>query len=392
MTVEQEQPLQRTPLYEVHQKHRARIIDFLGWEMPLSYEGSGKEHLAVRKSVGLFDVSHMGRFEIEGPDAVKLINMLTTNNVRSLVPNKAQYSTMCNENGGVIDDLLVYKEFDDKLLMVVNAGNRTKDLNWINSHKSDFNVEVRDVSDQTALLALQGPKALEVLSRLADINLEDIAYYHFNRGNIADVETLISRNGYTGEDGFELWLPAEKAKFVWQMLMEVGEPEAIKPCGLGARDTLRLEVGFPLYGHELTEDITPLEAGLGWATKLDKGDFIGREALIRQALVRQKERGLKKRLVGLKMQPQPEGTPVPRQGFTVLQNKEKDGKKVREKVGELASGAISPSLKVGIATGFLERNSAGLGADVQIDIRGVSYEAQVTGLKFYTNGSARTKH
>jgi len=362
--------LRRTSLFEIHQKAGAKLVPFAGWEMPLRYEGIITEHLSVRTSVGLFDVSHMGRIWVTGPDSVDFVNFITTNNVKRLQEYQAQYSAMCNELGKTLDDLLVYR-MPNSLIMVVNAANRDDDLDWLREHQDGFDVDIEDRTEQTSLLALQGPKAQEVLTKLTTLPLDEIQYYRFLEGPVDGVDTVVSRTGYTGEDGFELLLPADASKSIWTKLMEAGQELGIKACGLGARDTLRLEMGYCLYGHELDKTITPLEAGLGWITKLRKKDnFIGREALREQ-----ESNGLKRQLIGIALLE----SGFPRQGFPIMHNE--------EEVSKLVSGTLSLSLGFGIGTRFVSPDLSEPGTRMGIDIRGKLVPAEVRELPFYKEGT-----
>ncbi|MBT7504337.1 MAG: glycine cleavage system aminomethyltransferase GcvT, partial [Gemmatimonadales bacterium] len=328
--------LKRTPLHDRHVAAGGKIVPFAGFEMPVQYRtGITAEHRAVRETAGLFDVSHMGEFMVRGPGALDLIQRISVNDASKIEVGQAQYSAMCLETGCVIDDLIIYR-FTDRYMLVVNASNMEKDLAWVLKHAADFEVDVEDVSDATGLLALQGPAAREILRPLANIDVDEVKYYRFVEGEVAGVPAVISGTGYTGEDGFELYVSAEHAAALWDVLLAKGEGAGLIPAGLGARDSLRLEVGYALYGNDLDEEHTTLESGLGWVTKLDKGDFIGREALAAQ-----KEAGVGRRLVGLRL----EGRGFPRPGYEVLS----DG----EVVGQLTSGTVSPSLGFGVAMGYV---------------------------------------
>ncbi|HEY7746272.1 MAG TPA: glycine cleavage system aminomethyltransferase GcvT, partial [Desulfuromonadales bacterium] len=287
--------LKKTPLNEVHRKLGARMVEFGGWDMPVQYKGVIEEHLAVRGAAGLFDVSHMGEIEVKGPGAIAYIQELTINDASTLVNGQIQYSAFCYPHGGVVDDVTLYRFDHDHYLFCVNASNADKDFAWMEEVLEEGNfpgVTLRNRSAEFAQLALQGPAAPAILARLTDTDLAKIAYYHFYEGLVAEVPTIISRTGYTGEDGFELYFAPQAAEQVWNALMEAGAPDGLAPIGLGARDTLRLEMKYALYGHELSPEITPLEAGLGWITKLEKPGFIGRDALLRQ-----KQAGVPRRLV-----------------------------------------------------------------------------------------------
>src|SRR5215468_4273561 len=285
----------RTPLFAVHKALGARMIPFGGWEMPVEYSGIAKEHSAVRTMAGLFDVSHMGEFEIRGPEALDLVQHITSNDASKLVDGQAQYSAMPYPHGTAVDDLLVYRHSAEHFILVVNAANISKDFEWINSHNR-VDAGVEDVSDDTTLLALQGPKAIDILQPLTHTQLRDLKYYHFEHGKILNVDAIVSRTGYTGEDGFELYFSAAESELVWKGLLEAGAPSGLVPSGLGARNTLRLEAKYLLYGNDMDGTTSLLEAGLGWIVKLEKEDFIGREALLKQ-----KQEGVKRRLVGFEM-------------------------------------------------------------------------------------------
>ncbi|MHC4925284.1 MAG: glycine cleavage system aminomethyltransferase GcvT, partial [Planctomycetota bacterium] len=302
------EPLKRTPLYEEHVALNGKMVPFAGYEMAVQYPtGITAEHKAVREAAGIFDVSHMGEFMVSGPEALELVQHISVNDASRLEVGQAQYSAMCLENGCIIDDLIVYR-FADHYMLVVNASNLPKDLAWIQGHAENFAARVEDHSDQTALIALQGPAAREILRPLCDVDVDDVAYYRFLEGTVAGAPAVISGTGYTGEDGFELYLGADDAVTVWRALMDEGDDCGLLAAGLGARDSLRLEMGYALYGNDLDEEHTPLESALGWITKLDKGDFVGREALAAQ-----KEAGVTRRLVGIKLT----GKGFPRPGYTV---------------------------------------------------------------------------
>lgn len=364
--------LKRTPLYEEHVAAGGKMVPFAGFEMPVQYPGGiTAEHRAVREAVGLFDVSHMGEFVVSGPQSLDLVQRISINDASKMDVGQAQYSAMCTDSGGVVDDLLVYR-FDDRYMMVVNASNLEKDWAWVTSHVGDLDVDVRDVSEETALLAVQGPRAREALSPLVDLDLDAVRYYRFTEAEVAGVPAVVSGTGYTGEDGFELYVPARDAIAVWKAVLAAGEPVGIRLAGLGARDSLRLEMGYALYGNELDEAHTPLESGLGWVTKLDKGDFVGRDALAAQ-----KAAGVSRRLVGLV------GTErgFPRSGYGIL-----SGGGV---VGSVTSGTMSPSVAVGIAMGYVPAVLSATGTQLQIDARGRPFGAVVSQTPFYTKGSIR---
>jgi aminomethyltransferase len=361
-------PLKRTPLYNVHTSLGAKIVPFAGFEMPVQYPtGITAEHKAVREKAGLFDVSHMGEFIVRGPQAVDFVNYVTTNDVAALKPGQAQYSTILREDGTIVDDCLVYRA-EDRVLMVVNGSNIDKDFAHISRFVRDFDVTLADISDQIALLALQGPDAARILQRHTDTDLSKIKYYEFVTGKIAGVDKVyISRTGYTGEDGFELYFPAEYAEKIWKALTASGE---VTPAGLGARDSLRLEMGMALYGNDLDDTTTPLEASLGWLVKIKKGDFVGRDALVRQ-----KEAGLKRKLVGFTTSERS----FPRHGYPVFVNGESSG--------EVRSGTMSPTLGIPIGTAYVPPQFAAEGSPLEIEIRGRRVPGVVQKMPFYKNGS-----
>jgi aminomethyltransferase len=365
--------LRRTPLYEEHLAARGKMVPFAGYEMPVHYAaGITAEHSTVRGAVGLFDVSHMGEFEIRGPQALDLVQYVTTNDASTLEPGQAQYSALPSEEGTLLDDLLVYRLGAHHYMLVVNAANREKDLAWIRRFVDRFDAELTDRSDEIALLALQGPRAEQVLAGLTGVDLTSIAYYRFEEGEVAGVRGVISRTGYTGEDGFELYLPASEAVRVWRALLSEGEESGILAAGLGARDSLRLEMGYALYGNDLDDSRTPLEAGLGWVTKLDKGEFVGREALLRH-----REEGPREKLVGFRLAERG----FPRPGHVILSGD--------EPVGAVTSGTVSPSLGMGIGLGYLPARLAEPGGSIEIEIRSQRFHAEVVHPPFYTGGSIR---
>jgi len=355
--------LKKTPLNAVHKKAGARMVDFGGWEMPVQYQGVIEEHLAVRHAAGLFDVSHMGEIKVSGPGALAFIQELTINDASRLENGQVQYNAICYPHGGVVDDVTLYRFDAEHYLFCVNAANTDKDFAWMEEvfEDGDFpGVSLHNVSDDYAQLALQGPAAELILSRLTDTALGDIAYYHFYEGLVTDVPAIISRTGYTGEDGFELYFAADAAETLWNALMEAGADEGLAPIGLGARDTLRLEMKYALYGHELSPEISPLEAGLGWITKLDKPSFIGRDALLKQ-----KAAGVPRRLVGFAMTE----PGIPRADYPVFAGE--------RQVGVVTSGTMSPSLRVGIGLALVEPVSAAVGSELQIGIRNRRVGARV---------------
>lgn len=341
------------------------MVDFAGWDMPVQYSSIVAEHQAVRTSVGLFDISHMGRLEFSGPDAYRFLNFLTTNNVRNLDVGEIQYSLIVNERGGILDDVLVYR-FPDNYLMVVNASNREKILRWIEDRRDDYNFTLRDLTLSHCMLALQGPLAETILNPLVDIDLKQIRYYRGAGAHALDQSLLVSRTGYTGEDGFEIIIPADYGIQFWEILMQAGAPHGILPCGLGCRDTLRLEAAMPLYGHEMDESIDPYTAGLGFAVKLDKTPFVGQ-----QSLAEIKQRTDRPKRVGLELS----GKRIAREGALLFSND--------TQVGRITSGTFSPTFEKPIAMGYLPTHLATPGTSLEADIRGTRVPTQVTPLPFY---------
>jgi len=357
--------LKRTPFYELHEQAGAKLIDFGGFEMPVQYDSIRKEHNAVRESVGMFDVSHMGEFFVTGDEAEALLQHVTVNDVTKLVEGKAQYTAMCYEHGGIVDDLLVYKLFDNTgYMLVVNASNIEKDFEWIQKN-NDFDAEVHDQSDDTCLLAVQGPNSIKTLQKLTDSNLRDISFYSYQMGTLAGFDDVVlSATGYTGEKGFELYFDKNLVdpEKIWEDIMEAGQEFDIEPCGLGARDTLRLEMGFALYGNDITKDTHPLEARMGWLTKLDKGDFIGRDALLEA-----KENGLERKLVGFTID---DRRSIPRKGYTILDGNDNE-------IGFVTSGSRSITLDKNIGMGYVAIDEAEEGNTINIEIRNKTAEATV---------------
>ena len=365
-----EPALKQTPLNAAHRRLGGRMVEFGGWDMPVQYpSGTVEEHAATRTRAGLFDVSHMGEIEVQGPDAVAFVNRLCSNDASKLVDGQAQYSALTTERGTVVDDLLVYRFGPEHLLLVVNASTTDKDWDWITSHKRDERVELTNRSADFCQIAIQGPSALRILQTLTRTPLEEIKYYHFREGEVDGVPGVISRTGYTGEDGFEVYAAPDKAEQLWNRMLEAGrhgEPDGILPCGLAARNTLRLEAGMALYGHEITDETTLLEANLGWITKLNKGDFNGREALARQ-----KEEGVRRKLVGFE---------VTDRGIA------RDGQDVYvegSKVGQVTSGSPAPYLKKNIGMAYVPAEHAEQGREIQVDVRGRMVGARVVPVPFY---------
>jgi len=364
--------IKKTPFSPCHAARGGRIVPFAGYEMPVQYSGIQSEHMAVRRDVGMFDLSHMGEFFVRGKDAFDFLDRMTTNDLSTIGVGEAQYTCMCYPHGGIVDDLLVYR-FDDCFMLVVNASNIEKDWEWLNSHVEDSeDVVLENGSDATALLAVQGPASQEVLLSVSDEDLDAIHFYSFIEGRVCGREMVISRTGYTGEDGFELYMSPDDAVFIWEQVENAGKDFGIKPVGLGARDTLRLEMKYALYGNDIDDTTNPLEAGLGWIVKLKKGDFLGRNALLEA-----KAAGLSRRLIGLVL----EGRRIARKGFTVYL----DG----EPVGEVRSGTLSPVSGKSIATAYVEWKYRKSGTDLEVDFRGKRVPAVVVKTPFYKEGSHR---
>lgn len=357
-------PMQ-TSLHDIHVEAGARMVDFAGWSMPVQYSGVIDEHRAVRQAAGLFDVSHMGEFRVSGPESEAFLQSMTPNDVTRLAPGRAHYSGLLTESGTYVDDLLIYRLGDEEFLLVVNAANRAKDFAWLESHSIE-GIELEDVSSSYALLALQGPAAREILRGLASCDLNAIRYYAFEEAEVAGENAIVSRTGYTGEDGFELYLEPSAAPEIWRRLISAGSSLGLVPAGLGARDTLRLEAGMALYGHEIDEATTPLEAGLDWVVKLDQGEFLGRDALLAQ-----RQSGPKKKLIGLEVQ----GRGIARQGHAVVV----DG----VEVGRVTSGTWSPTFEKAIGMAHVPAELAEVDRDLTLDVRGRSVPARVVALPFY---------
>jgi aminomethyltransferase len=357
---------QSTPLLDCHRQAGGKIVEFAGWWMPVQYSGVIEEHQAVRKAAGLFDVSHMGEFSVRGPQAEAFLQRMTPNDVTKLVDGRAHYSGFLTEDGTYVDDILIYRLGEGDYMVVVNAGNQRADFAWLESHLDGAEVDLADHSNDTALLALQGPKAPAILAGLTSTALDAIRYYGFAKGEIAGHPAIVSRTGYTGEDGFELYLEPSAAPKVWQALLEAGAPEGLIPAGLGARDTLRLEAAMALYGHELDRNTTPWEAGLGWVVKLEAGDFLGRDALIRQ-----KDEGAPRQLVGFEVT----GRGIAREGYSLTT---KDGVE-----GVVTSGTWSPTFEKAIGLGYLPSEAAEEGEDLMITVRKREVEAKTVAIPFY---------
>ena len=362
--------LRRTPLNRVHRELGGRMVDFGGWDMPVQYPaGTIEEHLRTRNHCGLFDVSHMGEIEVRGTDAIPFVNRITSNDVTKLIDGQAQYSALTTHNGTVVDDLLVYRFAPDHLLLVVNAGTTEKDWDWISSHNGGESVKLKNVSADYCQLAIQGPDALALLQKLTSVPLAGIKYYHFTQGEVDGVPSIVSRTGYTGEDGFEVYAASDKAEQLWNKILDVGAvgtDNGVLPCGLAARNTLRLEAGMSLYGHEIDETTTLLEANLGWICKLDKGEFVGRAKLARQ-----KEEGVQRRLVGFE---------VTDRGIARDDQEVVVGEK---RVGKVTSGSPAPFLKKNIGFAYVPAELATVGGEIKIDVRGRLVGAQIVKTPFY---------
>lgn len=359
--------LRKTPLFSSYSKYNAKVIDFAGWALPVQYEGIIAEHQAVRNAAGVFDVSHMGEIEIKGKDAFGFVQNLVVNDISVLEDNQILYTPVCYEHGGTVDDILVYRFSNDYFYLVVNASNVDKDYKWMLHNKGNFDVQIDNISDSVCELAIQGPKAQEILQRFTDTDLSKIKFFYCDRNvNINGAKCLVSRTGYTGEDGFEIYSNSENAVMLWSTLLEKGKEDGLVPAGLGCRDTLRFEVCLPLYGNELTENISPLEAGLGYFIKLDNDNFIGKEALQKQ-----KSEGLKRKLVGFEMKERG----IPRHGYEVTVN--------GEKIGFVTTGYRSPSLDKNIGLALIDSKYADLGNEICIMIRNKPSKAVIINKKFY---------
>ncbi|RMG86619.1 MAG: glycine cleavage system aminomethyltransferase GcvT [Bacteroidetes bacterium] len=366
--------MKNTPLTAKHIALGARMAEFAGYNMPISYAGIKEEHHCVRKGVGVFDVSHMGEFIVKGKEALNLIQKVTSNDASRLNIGDAQYSCLPNHDGGIVDDLLVYRlpedncaEGEQAFMLVVNASNIEKDWNWIQKHNS-FDTRLVNISDQTGLLAVQGPKATEALQPLTDVDLKSIKYYHFTKGTFAGIENvIISATGYTGSGGFEIYVNAESLPALWDAIFEAGKAQNIQPVGLGARDTLRLEMGFALYGNDIDDTTSPIEAGLSWITKLNKGDFNSSDIFKKQ-----KAEGVKRKLVGFEVKDRR----VPRHGYAIENMDDIE-------IGVVTSGTMSPSLEIPIGMGYVKTEYAKPGTEIQVVAGRKKIKAQVVKLPFY---------
>jgi aminomethyltransferase len=360
--------VKKTPLFNMHQKYSGKIIDFSGWALPVQYSDIQKEHEAVRNSAGLFDVSHMGEVEITGPQSFDFVQNLITNDLSTLNNNQTLYTFMCYPDGGIVDDLIVYKYNDEHFLLVINAANIEKDYQWMLDNKEDYNFSIANNSNEISQIAIQGPKAETILQKLTNVNLEEIKFFHFvDEIKIAGAECLVSRTGYTGEDGFEIYTLNKNAEKLWEAMMESGKEYGILPAGLGCRDTLRFEAALPLYGNELSKEITPLEAGLSFFVKLNKENFIGKDALAKQ-----KEEGLQRKIVGFELI----GKGIPRHGYEVYSND--------EKIGVVTTGYLSPTVGKSLGLALIDIKYTELETDIQVKIRKKFVDAKVISKKFYT--------
>jgi aminomethyltransferase len=359
--------LKRTPLFEVYKNYGAKTIDFGGWDLPVQFSSIKEEHEAVRTKAGLFDVSHMGEVEVRGADSLAFLQKIATNDVSLLKTGGAQYTAMCYEDGGTVDDLLIYKKADNDYLLVINASNIDKDIEWL-TENINGDVTIKNISNEVALLALQGPIAQQVLQKLTETDLTEIKFFKFKDGvKVAGVNSLVSRTGYTGEDGFEIYCASEDAIVLWEKILEAGKEDGVLPCGLGARDTLRFEAILPLYGQELSKDITPIEAGIGFAVKPNKeADFNGKAVLKEQ-----KENGPARKLVGIELIEKG----IPRHGYEVFAN--------GEQIGVVTTGTQSPTLKKNIGLALLKAEFTALGTEVEVQIRKKRLKAKVVATPFY---------
>jgi len=360
--------MKKTALYEKHLGFGAKMVPFAGYEMPVQYKGVNSEHQSVRENVGVFDVSHMGEFLISGPNAFDLIQKVSSNDASKLFPGRAQYAYLPNSNGGVVDDLIIYMLDNEKYMLVVNASNIEKDWNWISKH-NDKNALMQNISDDMSLLAVQGPKAVSLLQEICQENLSEISFYHFKELSFAGFDNIIvSATGYTGSGGFELYIPNEIAAEVWEKIFEIGTNYGLEPIGLAARDTLRLEMGYCLYGNDIDENTSPIEAGLGWVTKFTKS-FINDTAIKLQ-----KDNGVKRKLIGFELKERG----IPRKDYEIV---DEDG----NSIGIVSSGTMGPSVKKSIGLGYVDTNFSNPGSKIYLSIRNKSILAEVVKLPFYKN-------
>ncbi|MGI6093493.1 MAG: glycine cleavage system aminomethyltransferase GcvT [Veillonellaceae bacterium] len=357
----------QTPLYDTHVKYGGKMVEFGGWLLPVQYSGIIEEHQAVRQKAGLFDVSHMGEVLVKGPDALAYLQRLVANDVSKIADTQIQYTPMCYSNGGTVDDLLIYKRSNEEYFLVINAANIDKDWNWMQENSVGFNIELINLSDETALLALQGPLAETILSKLTDAPLGELRFYWFMpQITVAGKSVMISRTGYTGEDGFEIYCQPQDAEYLWEALMEAGRPLGLMPAGLGCRDTLRFEAALPLYGHELSADITPVEAGIGKFVAINKGDYNGSDVLVQQKTV-----GPARKIVGFVMT----GRGIPRADYSVVY----EGRRI----GKVTTGSYAPSLDKNLGLALVETEYSKVGQHFDIEIRGKYIAAEVIAKPFY---------
>ncbi len=358
--------MKKTLLFECQKTLGGKMIEFFGWDMPVEFKGIIDEHMAVRKKAGLFDVSHMGEISVKGPEALKFLQYLTPNDVSRIFPIKAQYTVLTTEKGAFVDDLLIYCLGENDYLLVVNAANTKKDYEWILSHKGEFNVRIENESDHYTQMALQGPKSLEILQPLTELRLDEMKMFGANWGSLAGEKVLISRTGYTGEDGFEIYTRSLKPEQIYNLIMKSGESYGILPIGLGARDTLRLEAALMLYGNDIDDKTTVLEAGLGWLVKFKKGDFLGS-----QALFKQREKGINRKIVGFEIT----GRGIARSHYPVYVQ--------GGKLSEVTSGTFSPYLRKSLGLTYLPIKFTEVGTEIAIEIRGKLIPAKIISLPFY---------
>jgi aminomethyltransferase len=358
--------LKKTPLSEVHEKLGAKMVEFGGWWMPVQYTNVIDEHITTRTKAGLFDICHMGEFEIRGKDSLELIQKMVTNDISKLADGKATYAIMCYDNGTVVDDLFIYRFSEERYMLVVNAGNIDKDFDWIRKHSKGFDVRLDNISGKTAKLDVQGPRAGEILQGLTSAGLKSLKRFFFVEDEVGGVKAVISRTGYTAEDGFELYFDSNFAEQLWNRLLDAGRKFGMKPAGLGARDTLRIEACYSLYGHEINENITPVEAGLSWLVKPDKGNFIGKSVLEKQL-----RNGTERTLVCFEMTEHA----IPREHYDIVNG--------GVKIGFVTSGTFSPTFRKGIGMGLVTKEFAGLGQEIEIAIRDKNYKAKIVKRPFY---------
>jgi len=357
--------LKRTPLFEVHKNLGAKIVEFAGWQMPVQYSSIIEEHNAVRKGAGLFDVSHMGRIDVSGQDSTNFVQKLITNDVSKLVEKQALYTPMCYESGTIVDDLMVYKLNEGRFIIVVNASNISKDFKWMEKNR-EGNVELKDISREMSMLALQGPKSEEVLQKLTYYGLSSLGHFRVDEMKLDEIDAIVSRTGYTGEDGFEIFVDAKYVEDIWKKILQAGKTEGVVPAGLGARDTLRLEAGLMLYGNDIDETTTPLEAPLNWTVKFYKDYFVGKKKLLEQ-----KRKGIERKLVGFEMI----GRGIPRHGYEIFVN--------NDKIGDVTSGTFSPTFRKGIGMGYVDVRFKKVNTKIKIQIRDKLCSANIVKMPLY---------